>query len=376
MREFNMCYKLIFDAMYGKGNYLEVAEKITQIIPITLLVADCYGRMLTNCGKDAGFLLKDTDYIGLEQIDKFEEKVIEGDVCSMYEEQNFCCLLNMIGEPEEVYGFHILIFKENKYVKEFIEIGKMLSVLGKTTIDFEQDDFWPGGIKEKIGGREIFDKKSFDDYLSRTVIGKKKIVWIYLPKEGRVEAVRKVEQISESQFYYFTQHLMKVLFYNIKNEEKILSELETVEGSLLYLSESFEDISAIYQKNKILQKMYEISKNNEIISGNMREKDWYIKAVYTSVIPDLTAAGLSDYSIQELKKADEKKKTELYQTLKTYLLCENNVRKTADKLFIHRNTLVYRLNQIQKFFSCDIDDIKYAKELLAFIILDGLREEK
>ena len=77
-----------------------------------------------------------------------------------------------------------------------------------------------------------------------------------------------------------------------------------------------------------------------------------------------------------MKKADEKKRTELYKTLKTYLLCENNVRKTADKLFIHRNTLVYRLNQIQKFFSCDIDDIKYAKELLAFIILDGLREEK
>lgn len=376
MREFNMCYKLIFDAMYGKGNYLEVAEKITQIIPITLLIADCYGRILTNCGKDSGFLLKDTEYIGLEQIDKFEEKVIEGDACSMYEEQNFCCLLNMIGDSKEADGFHILIFRKSQYIKEFIEIGKMLSALSKTTMDFEQDNFLPGGIKEKIGGREIFEKQSFDDYLSRVVTGKKKIVWIYLPKEERVEAVRKIEQISENQFYYFTQHLMKVLFYNIKNEGKILSGLESVGGIFLYLSESFEDNSAIYQKNKILRQMYEISKNNEIISGNMREKDWYIKAVYTSAIPDLTAAGLSDYSIQELKKADEKKRTELYQTLKTYLLCENNVRKTADKLFIHRNTLVYRLNQIQKFFSCDIDDIKYAKELLAFIILDGLREEK
>lgn len=60
--------------MYGEKDYLEVAEKITQIMPVTLLVVDCYGKVLINYGEDAALLLNNKNYIGVEQINKFEKK--------------------------------------------------------------------------------------------------------------------------------------------------------------------------------------------------------------------------------------------------------------------------------------------------------------
>lgn len=93
----------------------------------------------------------------------------------MYQEQDFYCLLHTIDGMEE-NGAHILIFRERKYIKEFIEIGKMLSVVSKTIIPFEQNKFFPGGIKEKIGGREIFENGHVDEYIYGVAAGKKKII--------------------------------------------------------------------------------------------------------------------------------------------------------------------------------------------------------
>ena len=44
---------------------------------------------------------------------------------------------------------------------------------------------------------------------------------------------------------------------------------------------------------------------------------------------------------------DRENNTDLYYTLKVYLLNENNVTMAADSLHIYRNTLVYRLKQIR-----------------------------
>ena len=51
---------------------------------------------------------------------------------------------------------------------------------------------------------------------------------------------------------------------------------------------------------------------------------------------------------------DQENNTEYYLTLKTYL--ENNMQPvvTASRLFVHRTTLMYRLNKINQLFHIDI----------------------
>ena len=62
-------------------------------------------------------------------------------------------------------------------------------------------------------------------------------------------------------------------------------------------------------------------------------------------------------------------------TLKTYLLCENNVAIAAKRLHIHRNTLVYRLKQIRECLDVDTNDHDVSRELLAFMMMNDIAGE-
>lgn len=59
-------------------------------------------------------------------------------------------------------------------------------------------------------------------------------------------------------------------------------------------------------------------------------------------------------SLSLLSRYDHANGTDLYHTLETYLACDCCVKTTAQKLFIHRNSLNYRLDRIQTLTQLDL----------------------
>ncbi|MBV8694599.1 MAG: GAF domain-containing protein [Chloroflexi bacterium] len=57
--------------------------------------------------------------------------------------------------------------------------------------------------------------------------------------------------------------------------------------------------------------------------------------------------------IARIDTYDRRKGTELLPTLETYLECAGNLTKTSERLYVHRNTLIQRLERLQSL--CDID---------------------
>ena len=57
--------------------------------------------------------------------------------------------------------------------------------------------------------------------------------------------------------------------------------------------------------------------------------------------------------IARIDSYDRRKNTDLLDTLETYLECAGNLTKTSERLFVHRNTLIQRLERLQSL--CDID---------------------
>jgi GAF domain-containing protein len=57
--------------------------------------------------------------------------------------------------------------------------------------------------------------------------------------------------------------------------------------------------------------------------------------------------------IAHIDTYDRRKNTDLLMTLETYLECAGNLTKTSERLFVHRNTLIQRLERLQSL--CDID---------------------
>ena len=79
---------------------------------------------------------------------------------------------------------------------------------------------------------------------------------------------------------------------------------------------------------------------------------------------------------RRLEKEDLEHHSENLLTLRTYLDCERNMKKAADALFIHRNTLVYRIGKLLDSLICDLDDAYSRNYLrLSLGVLQNLRHE-
>ena len=134
------------------------------------------------------------------------------------------------------------------------------------------------------------------------------------------------------------------------------------------ISEPFGKLDRCVTKYMLLKRMSMVNgvENDPVMK---REKEWSVQGLYTYTTPLFKEAGLSDYRLLRLLQEDRENNTDLYYTLKIYLLNENNVTMAADSLHIHRNTLVYRLKQIRECIEADINDNETARELLAFMMM-------
>jgi len=73
-------------------------------------------------------------------------------------------------------------------------------------------------------------------------------------------------------------------------------------------------------------------------------------------------------TVGKLVEYDEKNNTDLVNTLEQFFACKGNMSAAAEKLFIHRNTMMYRLEKIKSILNVGLED---AEELLELHL--GLR---
>ena len=72
-----------------------------------------------------------------------------------------------------------------------------------------------------------------------------------------------------------------------------------------------------------------------------------------------------------LKAHDREKNSTLYETLYQFLFNERSTQRTAQALHIHKNSLLYRLNQIKEIADLDLDD----PNLRAYLVLSFFIDE-
>lgn len=83
--------------------------------------------------------------------------------------------------------------------------------------------------------------------------------------------------------------------------------------------------------------------------------------IYHLFSSNLTMEQLNDIYAATLKPLDDydaKTGSELSATLYEYINCDRNMSATAKKLFIHRNTMIYRIQQIHEIIDFDSKDIE------------------
>ena len=170
----------------------------------------------------------------------------------------------------------------------------------------------------------------------------KYIVMLICKCDGRAEEISAfLRGIWKCMQIYEEKEEIYVLLYQVKEQDASFLYGSVAEKKRkCCISEMFSDLSLCGNKKRILKRISRVEDSGEM-SVVRREKEWSLQGMYTYAAALMEKAWLRDYSIERLLFEDEKNHTELYRTLKTYLLCENNVTVASKSLHIHRNTLVW-----------------------------------
>lgn len=91
-------------------------------------------------------------------------------------------------------------------------------------------------------------------------------------------------------------------------------------------------------------------------------KECALSSLLLSESRDFRVASLHPL-LEVLRRYDTEHDTELSQTLHTYLLCERSILKTAQTLYVHRNTVQYRIRRVEEIYPLDLED-SYEREYL------------
>lgn len=123
-------------------------------------------------------------------------------------------------------------------------------------------------------------------------------------------------------------------------------------------------ISSVFQNISEIS-MYIPQTNLALELGSLKDphywyyyfKDYAILCVFQKILEVFPADSIANHHIFTLKKYDDEHPgMECIKTLAEYLKANGHVVHTADKLFIHRTTVMYRLNKIKEMTNLDLND--------------------
>lgn len=163
----------------------------------------------------------------------------------------------------------------------------------------------------------------------------------------------------------FSKDLLITILTNIMKREEAKYRISMKAG-----------VGTAYEYIEDFKKSYQEAKNALAISkiATKEQKVYFYEnlGIYSLIAQISNGKFLDDYiesKIGKLIKADQMQEGELCETLETYLEHNCNANATAEALFIHRNTMRYRMDKIKRILDDDINDMSMFLELkLAFAI--------
>lgn len=371
MFEIENCYRIIFEAMLEESALRCIAERIGNYTKTEVAFVSGTGRILA-CSSLWGSLFPESmekEHLILEDYEAiFEKEAISG--------RQLC--VTPVYSGKQVAGDVVLVCREEE--KETVrELGMILAQNTRRYFEKESKQcVFKQSLREHMIGWTLFEDDASKLEGKKNCPEEQYIVVLLTRKDGDVEeTVARLCSIWGCMYICEESEDVFLLLYHLTDRDVsfVYSRIEE-EKIRCSISEAFSKICLCKSRKNILKRIALVKESHK--TGLVRrEKEWCMQGLYTYAASAIEKVGLSDYSIDSLILEDEKNHTELYRTLKTFLLSENNVTSAAKTLHIHRNTLVYRLKQIKECLDVDVNNPDISREMLAFIMMnDVLGQER
>jgi len=187
-------------------------------------------------------------------------------------------------------------------------------------------------------------------------------------------------------FGFDKNNYLVLLVTDYNNIDLLLHELSklTLRVGIAYLMGgigrlySINNLIVSYRESSIALRVASLQhmKLNDSIYRNRRKpfikkfSDLDIERIIFSSNPTKEINRLTKEYLQEIINYDKKRNSELMKTLKTYLNCNGELHKVAEKLIVHKNTVRYRMRLIEKLTKLDLKNLKDLLLLLMIFTIE------
>lgn len=384
-KDFRQCCRHIFEALEKNDRIDAMITDIASVLSISIAVVDPCGSVLADA-YSAGTYCEENE-TEKPWIREMEEYYASEDVLKenrIKELEQGLMVMNPIQIRGIVEGFCIT-FHEKK--DQACELNQMICRTISIGLSWKKQIY---GYRDS-GARQIVSRillgkntdrddipKISEDVFEKYVVSPYVLALLKTDRNSALEVQRirsRIREWCEEVLVCVDKGEFALLFTRVdsdKKEEKILDFIRQLSGYTLgqcAVSARFGERNCIRGKRKLLDRILKICEQMGEKGSVCLENDYYEKLICSFAYDAMGADGYGTADLDRLKREDREKGTDFYKSLKEYLLSGNNVNLSAKRLFIHRNTMVYRLAKIHEIIGVDINQPDTARRLLLTMFL-------
>ncbi len=384
-KDYGFCYRIAFECI-GKENGIErMIHEIADRVGATVIITNIYGEIVSEC-----------DILHLRNRKEHYDKMIRSLILKELEQEERKEELEELSEavmrPIEVKhnieGFVVVLFPDSEEKENWREIVHVIAKTVAIELEYHKDRTWCsismerqivseivlGGKKEMGEDIHIKEKMEQNYLIPGFLLG---IVWSGDHRRyGQLQHIRnQIYEKDQDLLSYLSGECLYLLFTGKKEEQKTTellraisqaSEVQVCVGSL------FSDKEEILSRKRFLEQAMQTGNRMDPEREFFVVKENFLETICSYVVKESGFKGYYCEELERLRKEDLQKGTEFYRSLKQYLLSGNNVGMAAKKLFVHRNTMIYRLQKIDEIMKIDPNEPDTARLLLISMVLQEL----
>ena len=213
-------------------------------------------------------------------------------------------------------------------------------------------------------------------------------------KKSNYNSARRLESLSESIDAYIHHHYsdcavfmhdqeILIVIANKKEDElrHIITDVKLHIFNSLIAGESFtmgcgrltKSVRCLYKSYRQAKSIQKLQENAKIDPNLIFYSDMGIYKLLMGIDDKEIMTEYYNKTIRPLINYDEKNQSDLTTVLRTYLKHNGSVKETADELYVHRNTINYKLSRIEDLLGVDLSSLDSRLQLsIGFMLLDML----
>lgn len=183
-----------------------------------------------------------------------------------------------------------------------------------------------------------------------------------------------------------SDNIIGIVPYDDEEKEEVRSVFESIRQEIQTKNKGLEVTIGIGRTRKGIDGLKESYEEAEqavkilrLVTGNSKVAFLEEQGAYCVLSELKNSAPLGRYyaeTIGRIEVYDHQNKTELLQTLEQYFKCGQNVRKTSEAMYLHRNSITYRIKKIEEISGRKLDSSDDNFEIQLALLLRHLIDSK